>query len=70
MKFEKCLFEKSKTVFFFFGSLIMKNICVLPPRSRFPIKLICCIAFASASSFCCLINLIKSIVISLKYYLK
>ena len=42
-------FEKSKTVYF--ASSIMKNICVLRARSRFPVKLICCIAFGSASKF-------------------
>ena len=45
-------FEKSKTVSL--ASPIMKNICVFPFRFRFPVKLICCIAFGSASSFCCL----------------
>ena len=25
---------------------------------RFPVKLICCVAFGSASSFCCLLKLI------------
>ena len=31
--------------FFFFASLIMKNIVVPSARSRFPVKLSCCIAF-------------------------
>ena len=33
-----------------FTSPIMKNIDVCPSWSRFPVKLICCIAFGSASS--------------------
>ena len=36
----------------------MKNICVMPPQSRFPGKLICCIAFGSASIVGCL-NLLQ-----------
>ena len=34
---------------------------------RFPVKLICCIGFGSASSFYCLL---KSIAIDLKYFPK
>ena len=41
-------FEKSETVFLV--SSIMKNICLFPSCSTFPVKLICCIAFGSASS--------------------
>ena len=43
-------------------SSYMKKIFVSPERSRFPVKLICCIAFGSASSTFCLL---KSIAISL-----
>ena len=50
-----------------FASSTMKSICVSPSRSRFPVKLICSIAFGSASSAC---YLLKSIEISLKYSLK
>ena len=54
--------EKSKIVFF--DSSIMKSIAVCPARSsRFAVKLICCIAFASASSAC---YLLESIAIILK----
>ena len=42
--------ERSKAVSFF--SLMMKNICISPSGSRFPVKLICCIGFGSASKFC------------------
>ena len=37
---------------------VFKNeiIVVLPGQSRFPAKLIRCIAFESASSACCLLN--------------
>ena len=38
-----------------FASSIMKNIVVFPFRSRFGVKLICCVAFGSASSVCCLL---------------
>ena len=44
------------------ASLIMKDIIVFPARSRFPVKLICCIPFGSASSACCFL---RSIAISL-----
>ena len=37
------LCEKFKIVSF--ASLIMKNIAVFPARSKFPVKLICCIDF-------------------------
>ena len=53
-------FEKYKTVSF--GSSITKSICALPAQSRFSVKLTCCFAFGSASSFCWLH---KSIAISL-----
>ena len=53
--------EKSKIVSF--DSSIMKSIAVCPARSRFAVKLICCIAFASASSAC---YLLESIAIILK----
>ena len=46
--------EISKVVSF--ASSIMKNIVVFPDWSRFSIKLICCIAFAFASSACCLLQ--------------
>ena len=46
-------FEKSKDVPFSFS--IMENICVLQSPSSFQVKFICCIAFGSASSFCCLL---------------
>ena len=52
--------EKSKMVSI--TSSIMKNI-VLPAQSKFPVKLICCIAFGSISSACCLL---KSITIILQ----
>ena len=45
-----------------FASSIMKSIVVFPGLSIFPVKLICCIAFGSASSSCCLL---KSIAIVL-----
>ena len=34
----------------------MKNIVVFPSHVRFPVKLICRIAFGSASSTCCLLK--------------
>ena len=40
----------------------MKNIVEPSALSRFPVKLICCIAFGPASSFYCLL---KSVAISL-----
>ena len=58
-------FEKSKTVSF--ASSIMKNIVESPTLSKFPVKLICWIAFGSASSFCCLL---KSIAVHLQNFLK
>ena len=39
-----------------FASSIMKNIAVFPFQSRFPVKLICSIAFVSTSSACCLLK--------------
>ena len=56
-KFLTVSFEKFKTVSFAFS--IMKNIAAF--FSGFPVKLICYIAFGSASSCC----LLKSITISL-----
>ena len=50
-------FEKSETVSF--TSSIMKNICVFPARSRFPVNLICRIAFGSESSFSWLLKFIS-----------
>ena len=49
-------FEKSKIVSF--TSSIMKNIIVFAflSRAEFPVKLICCIAFGSASSTFCLLK--------------
>ena len=44
----------------FFASSIMKNIVSLSARSRFPVKLICCIAFELASSACCLLKYIET----------
>ena len=51
--------EKSKTVSF--TSSVMKNIVVssFPSQARSPVKLICCIAFRSASSACCLLKSIS-----------
>ena len=57
-------FAKALRIFETYVSV--KN-CVLPSWTRIPVKLICCIALGSASSFCCLL---KSIPISLKYFLK
>ena len=48
--------EKSKMVSF--TSSIMKNIKLLLLTSRIPVKLISCIAFASASSDFCLLKYI------------
>ena len=49
--------EKSKIVSF--PSSVMKNI--VPLFSRFPVKLICYIAFGSASSACFLLKSIATI---------
>ena len=46
--------EKSKTVSF--ASSIIKNIIAPLSRYRFPVKLICCIAFGSAPSASCLLK--------------
>ena len=46
-------FEKSNLVSFVFS--IMKHIVAFPARSRFPINLISCIVFGSASTACCLL---------------
>ena len=51
--------EKSKMVSF--GSSIKKNIVAHSARSRFPLKLICYIAFGSVSSACCLLKYITII---------
>ena len=51
--------EKSKTVSFPFS--IMKNIVAPPAWSKFPVKLICCIAFGLASSVYCLLKPIANI---------
>ena len=42
----------------------MKNIVVFEVHSRFPVKLICCTAFASASNVC---SLLKSTAINLNF---
>ena len=39
------------------GSSIMKNIVAPAAQSKFLVKLICCIAFGSVSSACCLLKL-------------
>ena len=52
-------YEKSKMVYF--ASSVMKNTVVSPARSRFHVKLICCVAFRSASSACCLLKSIAVI---------
>ena len=46
--------EKSKM--FSFTSSIMKNLTQLFAPLRFPVKLICCVAFGSASIACCLLK--------------
>ena len=51
--------EKSKTVSF--ASSIMKNIIAPLSRSRFPVKLIYCIAFGLGSSACCVLKSIAII---------
>ena len=56
---------KSKMISF--DSLIIKNFVVFQDRSRFPVKLICCIGFGSASSACCFL---KFVAIILKYFLE
>ena len=53
-------YEKSKILSF--GPSVRKSIAVFPPRSRFPVTLICCVAFVSASRAC---SLVKSIAIIL-----
>ena len=50
--------EKSKMVPS--ATLTMKNIFVFPSRSRFAAKLICCIAFGSASRLVVYLNLLLS----------
>ena len=44
-----------------FASPVMKNIVVFSFQSKFPVKLICRIAFGSASSACCLLESIAII---------
>ena len=44
----------------------MKNINAPAPQSKFPVELIYCIAFGSASSACCLVKSIAIIIIFLK----
>ena len=44
-----------------FASLITKNIVVFHAQSRVAVKLICCIAFGSGSSSCCLLKSIAII---------
>ena len=56
--FLQLFMKKSKTISF--ASSIMRKICVFPSRSRFSVKLICCIAFGSASTFCGLLKLIEN----------
>ena len=51
--------EKSKMVSF--ASSIMKNIFVFPSQFRFAVKWICCLAFGSAPSACCLLKSIAII---------
>ena len=53
-------FGKPKTVSF--ASSVMKNVAAPSALSRSQVKLLCCIAFGSASNFCCLL---KSITIDL-----
>ena len=43
-----------------FASSTMKSITVYPDRSKFPVKLICRIAFESAASACCLLKSIAA----------
>ena len=45
----------------------MKNIVAPSSVVRFSVKLICCVAFGSASNFCCLL---RSIAIDLYYFSK
>ena len=52
-------YEKSKMVSFAFSTT--KNIFAFPFWSRFAVKVICCIAFGSASSACCLLKFIAII---------
>ena len=50
-----------KLEMFFFAYSMMGNIVVFPSFSRFTVKLICCIAFESESSSCCLLKSIAII---------
>ena len=47
-------FDKSENASF--ASSIMKNIVASSALFRFSVKWICCIAFGSVSSFCCLLK--------------
>ena len=59
-------FEKSKIVSF--TSSIMKNIVVFSTRSKFVVKMICCIAFGLESRAGCLLKPIAiNVQCSLKY---
>ena len=55
--------EKPKIIYF--ASSVMKNNIAPSSQSRFPVELICCIAFGSGSSACCLF---KSIAIILNSF--
>ena len=48
-------FEKSRAIFFV--SSIIKIIFPFPSQSILPVKIICCISFVSASSFCSLLQI-------------
>ena len=56
-------FEKFNLVSFVssnaFYCFLMKYIYVFPSRSRFPVKLICCITFGSASTLVVYLNLLQ-----------
>ena len=53
------LVKKSKMVSL--ASSKMKNVKVFSARSRFLLKIVCCIAFGSASNACCLLKSITII---------
>ena len=52
-------YEKSKMVSIAYP--ILKNIVAPSAQSKFPVKLICCIAFGLTSSACCLLKSIDII---------
>ena len=52
---------KNLKVYFSFSSSILKNIVAPPSWARFPVKLICCLAFGSASHAYCLLKSIAII---------